>query len=77
MNLELAAEQGGLRLSIHDNGRGFDTSCPPEGRGLNSLKYRAAEMGGQVQINSEPGRGTRIDLRVPLGSSVSAHRMKM
>jgi signal transduction histidine kinase/ligand-binding sensor domain-containing protein len=67
VDLELIAVDSELRLRIHDNGRGFDTASPPEGQGLSSLRYRAAEMHAGVRIDSIPGGGTKIELRVPLG----------
>jgi len=51
---------------IRDNGRGFDPAMPPNGNGLASLRYRAAEMHGDLRLDSAPGRGTQIDLRAPL-----------
>lgn len=55
---------------IEDNGRGFapavSTDPVRSGNGLASMRERAALMGGQLTIASAPGRGTRVELLVPL-----------
>lgn len=62
-----------LVAEIRDNGRGFaapDAQVPvgPEhqGHGLYSMQARAAELDGQLQIDSAPNRGTHMILTVPL-----------
>lgn len=59
-----------VRLSVADDGRGFDSGAVlADGRahfGLRSLRGRAAKIGGTVAIESQPGAGTRITVRVPL-----------
>jgi len=67
----LALEDGSrLRLWIEDNGRGFDVEQERSGdhQGLINMRDRATHMGGQLQIESAPGAGTRIIVRVPLSS---------
>lgn len=66
-------EQGAaLEVEIEDDGRGFDPASvaqpAPSGRGLGlvGMKERLALVGGSAQIDSTPGAGTRIVLRVPL-----------
>jgi signal transduction histidine kinase/sugar lactone lactonase YvrE len=58
-----------LQLEVRDNGRGFDPSAAPEGpggNGLASMKRRAAELGGTLELDSRPGAGTTVRLDVPL-----------
>jgi signal transduction histidine kinase len=59
-----------LRLSVEDNGRGFDpgTVRGGEHQGLVNMRDRATHMGGQLEVDSEPGMGARIIVRVPLPS---------
>ena len=57
---------GVLELLIYDQGRGFDESAVRHGHGLTSLRRRAAALGGTLQINSRPGSGTTVALRVPV-----------
>ena len=58
-----------LELTISDNGKGFDTSAESDGHGLSSMRDRAASLGAEIGIVSEPGRGTTITLNVPLGAN--------
>ena len=59
-------------MQIEDDGKGFDGSRPIEvdesgrGRGLFSMKERASLLGGTCDIQSQPGKGTRIMVRVPV-----------
>lgn len=52
-------------LEIRDNGRGFDAAAAPLGRGLATMRARAARLGAQWDIDSQPG-ATRVRLRLPL-----------
>jgi two-component sensor histidine kinase len=52
--------------SITDDGRGFElTAQRPKGLGLVGMEERVRELGGTIQIVSSPGRGTRVELRLP------------
>jgi len=60
-----------LVAEIHDNGCGFDSAHPSDGlvrggHGLENMQARAAQLGGQLRIDSAPGRGTHLTLSVPL-----------
>ncbi|HYX28529.1 MAG TPA: two-component regulator propeller domain-containing protein [Pyrinomonadaceae bacterium] len=63
----LHLENGWLMLEIKDDGCGFETSIN-DGNGLPSLQRRACAMGGELKIDSHPGTGTVIMLRVPYKS---------
>lgn len=75
VKLMLSRDPGLLRLIVEDNGRGFEVdqpqSAPPEqrGLGLRQIAARAKIMGGHVEIQSRPGRGTRLCMEVPVGKS--------
>jgi signal transduction histidine kinase len=59
-----------LHALVVDDGQGFDTAAGSRGgAGLLSMRERAALLGGAFMLSSAPGRGTRIDLRVPLRGS--------
>jgi signal transduction histidine kinase/ligand-binding sensor domain-containing protein len=62
--VELGVEGRSLRLSVSDNGRGFDTVRAHDGNGLDSMRKRVAALGGTLQIASSPGRGTAVRLAV-------------
>lgn len=60
-----------IELSLEDDGKGFDllavtSSYPRRGMGLAGMLERAKAIGSQVEIDSEPGHGTRITLTIPL-----------
>lgn len=59
-----------VRLSVSDDGCGFDTASDATKRGLGfiSIRERMRLVGGQVHVYSQPGRGTLIEVAVPLGS---------
>jgi signal transduction histidine kinase len=60
-------ETGGLVCSVKDDGRGFDPGAVAEGIGLTqSVRARIAEVGGTVEIDGNPGRGTEVRLRLPV-----------
>jgi PAS domain S-box-containing protein len=57
-----------IRLSVTDNGCGFDPNSDRVNKGLGfiSMKERLRLVDGDLQIYSQPRRGTRIEVRVPL-----------
>ena len=67
VNVSLESANGGMRLSVSDNGKGFD----PEGLsetgclGIVGIRERASLVGGSVHIRSRPGEGTRVIFTVP------------
>ncbi len=64
-SVELAVVAGRVRLSISDDGRGFDPAAPAEGFGLRGMRARAEQVGGQLTVHSGPEGGTRVHLEVP------------
>jgi signal transduction histidine kinase len=60
--VRIAIEQasGHLRFSITDDGVGFDPEKTNSGHGLNSLRQRAAALGGELTISSAPAAGTTL-----------------
>lgn len=64
---------GELRLEISDNGRGIDLAQSKRKRlGLLGMGERARMLGGSMQIDSAPGHGTRISVRLPLSTDKPA-----
>jgi signal transduction histidine kinase len=58
-------------LLVADDGRGFDPQREFPGHlGLQSMRERAAAVGGTLEIESAPGEGTRLRARIPLPASV-------
>jgi signal transduction histidine kinase len=57
----------GVIVTIRDRGRGFDPASAHRGFGLDhSIIGRLGELGGRVELWSEPGKGTKIEMRVPI-----------
>jgi len=54
-----------IRITLADNGRGFDTEATRGGRGLRNMQVRAAAIDGRLQIRSAPG-STALTVEVPL-----------
>ena len=66
--------RAGMKLVITDNGKGFDAERKPELTskgvyGVINMKERAHQIGGELQIKSELGKGTTITVTVPLQSN--------
>ena len=67
IRIELEYEPHQLRLTVIDDGRGFDVStAPAEGHfGITGMRERIDQAGGKLTITSKPGSGTRIELLLP------------
>jgi signal transduction histidine kinase len=53
-------------MEVADDGEGFDPSGSyPEHFGLESMRERAESLGGEFQVESRPGEGTTVRVRVP------------
>ena len=67
--------EGALTVSVLDHGRGFDRHAKPPGFGITtSIRGRIAAVGGEVSLDSRPGAGTYVELRVPVPSSLVPRR---
>jgi len=55
-----------INIIIIDNGKGFDTSAGYSGKGMNTMKKRAENLGGEVTVVSNPGQGTIINLQLKI-----------
>lgn len=63
--VQLQREEDATELMVEDNGKGFDASVTQEGLGLTNLQNRVALFGGTLNIDSHPGRGTTVIIRIP------------
>lgn len=67
MGIELQRRGDAVRLGIRDNGVGFDPDDRKQASyGMLNMEERVNELGGSFQVLSAPGKGTRIEIRVPL-----------
>jgi PAS domain S-box-containing protein len=75
-SISIKKDNSNIRICVEDNGVGFNVQNKQfydgkiEGFGLFSITERLEQLGGQLEIESQPNRGTQITLLVPLSSSV-------
>jgi signal transduction histidine kinase/ligand-binding sensor domain-containing protein len=63
--LELKREAGSVRFSIFDNGHGFVRPMGSDGHGLVGIAERVRLLGGKFDLQSAPGKGTRLTVTIP------------
>ncbi|MDQ6971628.1 MAG: sensor histidine kinase, partial [Mariprofundaceae bacterium] len=66
VRLQIYIEQDELLILIEDDGIGFDSGLACAGFGLISMRERAALLGGEMQMDTAPGKGTRLSFLLPL-----------
>jgi signal transduction histidine kinase len=60
---------GAVGLEVEDNGSGFDPNGTFAGHlGLRSMRERVGKLGGTIDIESAPGKGTRVRVRIPVAA---------
>lgn len=55
-----------VEIRVEDDGEGFDVGTVSQGRGLRGLQRRAKVLGGSLRVDSSPGHGTVVTLRLPV-----------
>jgi PAS domain-containing protein len=66
VKVELTSEPFWLTALVRDDGIGFDPGEPTSRLGLRGMLWRARFAGGECQVDSAPGRGTTVKIRLPL-----------
>lgn len=71
VRLALRERPGSAELCVIDDGVGFDAAAilverRKPGLGLSSIRERAESLGGRAHFTSAPGRGTQLEVRIPL-----------
>jgi two-component system sensor histidine kinase UhpB len=66
VNVQLGREDDTVTLVVADDGRGFALDRFDAGLGLGGMRERALLVGGDLQVESRPGEGTRVQLKVPI-----------
>ena len=67
VEVSLEPGDGKVRLQVADNGSGFAFAEEGKGLGLDGMRERALLVGGTLEIDSRPGKGTTVRLEVPAG----------
>ncbi len=65
-HIKLDRQNGYIRMTINDDGIGFEMNLVRTSNGLRNMQRRAGLMDGEITIDSEPGKGTHIELLVPV-----------
>ena len=67
LKMQIDAAAGEVKVSVEDNGCGFDETVAADsgGMGLKVIRDRVEMLGGDMQIDSAPGQGTRVVFSVP------------
>ncbi len=70
IRLSLSLEVRRVRLQVADDGVGFDPASPNDNGhfGLRGIRERAAQIGAEVELSSQPGRGTTVTITVPVSA---------
>jgi len=63
VDMVLCQSSGTARLTVRDNGIGFDSPRP--GYGLTGMRQRVQQVGGTIRVDSAPGTGTFLEVEVP------------
>lgn len=66
VTVQLLKAGGKLVLVIEDNGKGINFEMNNDGHGITNIKSRARTIGAEINIESNPGRGTVLSIRIPL-----------
>ncbi len=68
VDVDIVERQGWLHLSVEDDGSGALPQAfeSPQAYGIMGMRERARHFGGVIDIDSQPGRGTRMRLSMPL-----------
>ncbi len=62
-----------VELTISDNGQGFDRQDYTRGLGLLGMQERVLALGGELEIDTRPGQGLQLNVRIPLDAREPAH----
>ena len=68
VRIELEVGSDSARMSVKDDGAGFNTDGPRVGFGLDGMRRRAEELGGTFTVSSAEGIGTNVRVSLPLGA---------
>jgi signal transduction histidine kinase len=69
VDIELRAEDNKVIMNIEDNGKGFDVNQTGDRNGLKNMKRRMEKWNGKVIIESTAGKGTKLQVRLPVNEA--------
>lgn len=68
LQLSVVVNPGTLEIVVQDFGRGFESTRPTKGFGLTGIRERVRLAGGTYKLQTAPGEGTRVAIRLPLST---------
>lgn len=71
IDIRVSQADGQLRLSVADDGVGFDQARAHHGLGLVGIDERVRELRGSTLLHSSPGKGTTLDVSLPLPLTIT------
>ena len=70
IDLHISKTIKNLTLSIIDNGKGFDLKKKKTGIGIKNIRSRIEKLNGKVNFRSNPGKGTTVEVIVPINENI-------
>ncbi len=65
--ISIENENNAIQISLVDDGKGFDFFAKRRGIGISNIINRAESYNGEVHVESSPGNGCRMEIRIPHG----------
>ena len=70
-HVEVVEDDSTVRVTVRDDGRGFDPTIQSAGFGLIGMRERVELLRGTLEVTSAPGQGTTINAKFPVGAGAS------
>ena len=65
LGLSVHADNNVTTIVIEDDGKGFDVNKRRSGIGISNMINRVESYNGEININSSPGNGCKVEIRIP------------
>lgn len=75
VNIALQKSDDEIWLTVEDDGIGFDPETTKRGLGLSNIVSRAAICNGKATVYSEPGKGCKVEVQLPLDCTAKAEQL--
>src|ERR687894_392529 len=72
VEVRLRTDDEAILIEVADDGRGFDLESARAGIGLSTMRERVEGLGGEIEVKSSPGEGTKVKVKVPLQGGTPA-----
>jgi ligand-binding sensor domain-containing protein/two-component sensor histidine kinase len=68
VKINIEAKDNNLLMQVNDNGQGFHTDQPTHRNGLKNMQLRLQKWGGFYAVQSSPGKGTVLEIKLPVSN---------